>query len=223
MTDSKQKQEFAARLQRIHEKHGTPPAQPEAPLGGSKAGKSTTGNTLIWGLLAVMAGVGGYYAMVQLDTPAPTQSAMAPAAQKPAEPKPQPQRKITDQGWSIPSPGIATADRAVLNLADISVGFDAEALPADPAALVPFAVNAECTLQKPRPSDVVYNVRMQAGTLPSKTHVFSNTSLSDALIDHIEGVHASAKHYKYGTRARGRMYSVDVFVTDTTAPVYLVL
>ncbi len=228
MTDSKQKQDFSERIQRIQQKHGTPPppqVQTEAPPSEPAPKGHNLRNAMIWAILAAMAGVGGFYGLMMFDEWKLSQAA-APDNQSAPQPQPKPVqdvRQITDQGWSIPSPGLATADREQLTVLDVATGFDPAGQDAPPNVLIPFAVNSECTFKRPQPNDVVYNLRMETGTLPTTTHVFSNRAIANALIDHIEGVQVSKKHYQTGSRAQGRMFAVDVFVTDTSAPVYLVL
>ena len=225
MSDFKKKQDFSARLQRIQEKHGHQvPQTPKPTQSRAETGSHTARNAVIWAALACLAGVGSYFGLMKFDEARQSRLQArlqeTPSANQPSQPEAV--RQITDQGWSVQSPGIATADLSQMAVSDIAVGFD-PTLPTEPKALIPFHVNSNCTLRKPQPNDVVYNVRMERGTLPTTTHVFSNEAIADALVQHVEGVTSSKKNYLVGSRARGRMFVADVFVTDTSAPVYLVL
>lgn len=227
MSDNKQKQDFSARLQRIQEKHGHEAPEPSQPIKAKpQPDNNKARNAVIWIVLACFAGAGSYYGLMKFDEKRKqSQSLVNEQESAPETQSSQPLaiRQITDQGWSVHSPGLASADLAELVVSDVAVGFDPSDNGKPPRALIPFDVNGDCTLKRPRQTDVVYNVRLDSGTLPTTTHAFSNETAADALIDHIHGVTQSQKHYLAGSRARGRMFAVDVFVTDTSAPVYLVL
>jgi len=225
MSDSKQKQDFSARLQRIQEKHGHHEPQPPKPTQSRVGtGGSSRVNAVIWGVLACLAGVGSYFGLMMFDDLRQSGQQVSTQETLPTSQAGQtePTRQVTKQGWSILSPGLATADFSEMSVSDIAAGFDLN-LSAVPKTLIPFQVNRQCTLRKPQPIETVYNVRMGTGTLPTTTHVFSNETIADALLKHVEGVTSSKKNYLIGSRGAGRMFVTDVFVTDTSAPVYLVL
>ncbi|UWR24553.1 hypothetical protein [Sulfitobacter sp. S190] len=133
-------------------------------------------------------------------------------------------RYLTLQGWAFNSPGVASAGLPPLMLADIATGFEDATAQTHPAKLTPFTPNRACTLRRPQPEEVVHNVRLETGNLHTPVHAFSNAELSEALIDQVEGLMSRTKrHYKLGRMVDSQMAMVDVFVTDTSAPVYLVL
>lgn len=133
-------------------------------------------------------------------------------------------RYLTYQGWAFQSPGVASFGLPELVLADVSTGHENGLGPLVPARVKPFKPNPNCTLRRPGADEVVHNVRLENGTLLSEVHNFSDEEMGDALMGHIEALYSGSKrHYKYGKMAPGQMASVDVFVTDTSAPVYLVL
>ena len=139
------------------------------------------------------------------------------------DPEPVAVRTLTDQGWVIEGPGVATADRADLALADIAQA--SATPPAEPLSLdlVAFDVNESCEVQKPEDGEVIHNVRLGHGTAETDVHVLSNAQMAEALIKHITGVTARNKPYLVGSMAEHPMASVDVIVTDTSGPIYLVL
>jgi hypothetical protein len=100
---------------------------------------------------------------------------------------------------------------------------DGSAPPPQTKGLIRFSNNDNCTLRRPRSGEVVHNVNFNKIGHYSDTHAFSKEELAKAAIDRVEGIRAHSKHYKNAAIAKGRMGQVDVFVTDTSAPVYLVL
>ena len=130
---------------------------------------------------------------------------------------------LSDRGW-IMNPGlVANAGRAEVTIEQIASGYDPAQPDLVPGRVEMFDANPECTLRKPRAGEVVHNVRLEDATGLTDLHVVSDVQLGAALAKHIEGVTAHDKHHQIGTTANGRMGRVDVFVTDTSAPVYLVL
>lgn len=130
-------------------------------------------------------------------------------------------RKQHDTGWVLPSPHVITPRRSDLTLEQIAV-----TLPPPqeaPQQVRSFARNAGCTLRRPQKGEVLRNVRLYEPARYTHTHAFWNAELAEAVVDRIEGLTRDPNHYKNGAIADGRMGLVDVFVTDTSAPVYLVL
>lgn len=134
------------------------------------------------------------------------------------------ERKEYDTGWELPSPYVAAPGRTDLLLEQVAVLGPTEQDAADISPEVTtFALNTECTLRSPQAGDVVHNVRLDDTARYTTTHMFSKEELAHAVHDRIEGITRNPKHYKNAAIAKGRMGQVDVFVTDTSAPVYLVL
>lgn len=130
---------------------------------------------------------------------------------------------LSDRGLIL-NPGlVANAARTELTVDQIAAGYDPSRPDLVPGKVEMFDPNAECTLRKPNADEVLHNVRLETGTGPTDLHVVSDAQMGAALSEHIEGVTAVGKKYQIGKTANGRMRRVDVFVTDSSAPVYLVL
>lgn len=134
------------------------------------------------------------------------------------------ERRQYDTGWELPSPYVAAPGRTDLMLEQVAVAVEGAQNAASPTSeVVSFPHNTSCTLRRPRPNESVHNVRLNDTARYTHTHVFSKPELAKAVYKRIEGITRSPKHYKNAAIAKGRMGYVDVFVTDTSAPVYLVL
>lgn len=129
--------------------------------------------------------------------------------------------KLNDVGWEIPASMVAAAGRQDITLAQIAVA-SADAQPVQ-GSVVPFSNNSSCTLRAPRAGEVVRNVRLNNTAKYTHAHLFSKAELAKAVGDRIEGITRDPKHYKNAAIPKGRMGQVDVYVTDTSGPVYLVL
>lgn len=127
------------------------------------------------------------------------------------------------RGWAYPRNLVLGARGDVTALSDIASGILPDGPPGDPGELVPFELNETCTARRPKPGERVHNVRLEASTTPTRLHAFNNAQLSETLVEHLEGVAKHSRHSDVGKRVSARMGVVDVFVTETAAPVYLVL
>lgn len=127
------------------------------------------------------------------------------------------------RGWVYPALQVVTADGETLPLAQIATGGLPNGTRSAPAGLTPFAANDACTVRRPAAGEIIHNVRLESATVDSEVHAFSNVEMAEALRQHLEGLAKTPRHHQVGSKAEARMGVVDVFVTDTSAPVYLVL
>lgn len=132
-------------------------------------------------------------------------------------------RRATERGWLHPLGSVATPDGASVSVADIADGFDAARTDRVPREVRPFAANAECTLRRPAPGEVVRNVRIGRATVETDIHALTSAGIADATLRHARAALFDPGGDGFGATAPGRLGRVDVFVTDTSAPVYLVL
>lgn len=130
---------------------------------------------------------------------------------------------LGDNGWTLAPGVVANADRAEVTLEQVVSGYDPSRPDTVPGNVEMFDPNGECKLRRPAPGEVVHNVRLGSGTGLTDLHVVSDTVIAEALMEHLQGVLTVDKSYKIGKTANARMSRVDVFVTDTSGPVYLVL
>lgn len=143
---------------------------------------------------------------------------LAVNTQLPREP-----RNMVPRGQLLGWTAVATPNKASVQVSDIALDFDPAALDRVPKKATAIAPNSECSFRRPTGDEVVHNVRIQNATVETDLHVFSDAQVVEALMWHIEGSRKSKRHYRYGSTAKGRMARADVFVTETSAPVYLVL
>lgn len=134
------------------------------------------------------------------------------------------ERQMTDIGWELPVGIVAAANGQHLNLASIGLPPELpEGTNPEPARVAEFAANETCAVQPVRASDVLHNIRLDDTSRYTHTHVFSKEELAKAVLKRLEAASKHAKNYARAAIAEGRMGQVDVFVTDTSAPVHLVL
>ncbi|MEM6385123.1 MAG: hypothetical protein AAF718_02690 [Pseudomonadota bacterium] len=219
-----------------------PPLPPVNPPGGNGGGFGPIRTLLILVILLAMGGFGAFYAsemsdgaldltdvqsVTPIETPAqavqePPNPLLAFAVDRPEARSPG-QRTATDRGWEHTLGSVATPDGAQVQVADIASGFDPSRLDSRPARIETFQPNENCTLRRPRDGEVVRNVRLGAGTGFTEVHAVSDAGIADAILTHSQAALFSPKSHEFGRTAKGRMNRVDVFVTDTSGPVYLVL
>ena len=223
---------FAARLQRIEARGAAEKPNLEPPIRSVPKG-----NTHVWFLLGAIAlvAIAGAAALVVLNEttlePAPEPLAEIVAPETPsfivdrAEKRPEgaPLRVLGDRGWTLWPGQVAAPDHAELAVAEVFSGFDPSLGSGVPGALIPFDVNATCTLRTPAAGEVIRNLRLARATGESGVHVISNAEMARALLGHIESLHHPPKRYRAAQAASGRMGLVDVVLTDTSGPIYLVL
>lgn len=128
-----------------------------------------------------------------------------------------------ERGWRFGLGFVANAQRVDLALTDLVSGFDPARVDGPPREVVMFDPNPECTLRRPAGNEVVHNVRLESGIGQTKLHIVSDAALAKGVSEHITGITAANKPYLIGKTAKGNLGQVDVLVTDTSAPVYLVL
>lgn len=133
------------------------------------------------------------------------------------------EHKLYDTGWVMPHALVASGRGPGVALQTIATAAPAPAEGASRPPMVRFANNMDCTLRRPRPGEIVHNVNVNKTGHFTDTHAFSKEELAKATTDRVEGLLAHSRHYKNAAIARGRMGQIDVFVTDTSAPVYLAL
>lgn len=159
---------------------------------------------------------------VQVAAPEPEHRLLAFAVPRKPD-KAAGRRIVTDRGFEHGWGNVATPDGALVEVGDIASGFDPSRVDRTPAKLVAFAPNADCALRRPEAGEVVRNVRLGQANGDTEVHAFSDIATADAVLKHTKATLFEPKSYEVGATAVGRLNRVDVFVTDTSGPVYLVL
>jgi hypothetical protein len=194
----------------------------------------TVRNGIIWACIIAVAGTGGYYGWKALPTDmmdalaglgsgggGTTMVSMSSGSSDNSGTRET--SNMTDQGPRWPSPVVVHSGADPLNLPDVVAGAD---LPSGDTAIgeiIPFARNAQCTLRPPQAAEKVVNVRVQSPLLDAPVQAFSNAQLADRLIKNVEAVTQRNKAYNLDGRISGQLTSLDVFLTDSSAPLYVVL
>jgi hypothetical protein len=89
--------------------------------------------------------------------------------------------------------------------------------------LIGFERNAMCNLRQPLPSEKIMNLRIQTALMTAPVQAFSQEQLANRLIDNIENVTQDGHSYDATAQITGQKTMMDVIVTDSSAPIYLVL
>lgn len=243
MSDEKRQTDFAERLRRIEEQRGLQPSEPvtrDRPTrdygNGVTQESHTVRNGIIWAFILAGLGAGGYYgwqaipedlkgAVAGLSTPSSGMSEMVSSGSigSGGNPALAETDTMSDQGPLFASPTVAHAGPEALILGDIATDV---ALPTGDTLLgtiIPFARNAQCNLRDPLPSEKVVNVRIENGLLSAPLQAFSNGQLAGRILTNVEAVTQDGRNTPLDARFTGEKASVDVFLTDTSAPLYLVL
>ncbi|MGR3512672.1 MAG: hypothetical protein ACU0GG_07890 [Paracoccaceae bacterium] len=216
------------------------PTEPDE-MGGGGGGFGPIRMLLILLVLLAIGGVAGLYVAdlaraskelaeeTPIEVPTPSAEVVAPvhpllAFTVPrAEPQDGGRRLMSKRGWDHTLGSVATPDGAQVLVTDIASGFDTRTARALPARVERFAPNATCTLRRPQAGEEVRNVRFDHAKAETDIHAFSNAALGETLFDHAQTVMFNPEADVPRQTVSGRLNQVDVFVTDRSAPIYLVL
>lgn len=240
MSSDKRPNDFAERLRRIEEgkKQGQPvlPAHVRKDLTYDNSGgpeDHRLRNGIVWSVIVAGMATGGYFALQAVP---PEMSAslasiggifssgtalqsMDGSGVFTAET----QSDAGMRGANLPSPAVASTLPDPVALADLVTG---ATLPDDTTQIgriIPFDRNDQCNLRRPLDGEQVVNVRLEQGALPVPVRAFSDEALVAQLTRNITAVTQDGQAYDWGAQVRAPMTGVDVFLTDTSAPIYLVL
>ena len=237
MTDDRRQTEFAQRLSRIAHDRGdvVAPGEDSPKRDVSDFSYSMprenhpVRNGIIWAIVLAAAGTGGFYgwnalpqnlkaALVAMVT---SDESTDGAALLP-EDIPQTDT-MSDQGPTIASPTVAVAAAEPLILNDVVTQVSLVTENTLIGEIVPIVRNASCELRPPLASEKVSGVRIENALLPAPLAAFSNRQLADQVLQNIQAVTQGNAIPGQAMALAGQKTSLDVFVTDTSAPLYLVL
>ena len=104
------------------------------------------------------------------------------------------------------------------------VGFSAPKLAGPPAKVVPLEAPPHCRFPQPGPSEKLVHVQVGESRQNSNFYMVSRKEITDRAGEFVERYQRKGKDPGVDSNRRGdRLYVVDVVVTDTQAPLYLVL
>ena len=236
MTDDHRQKDFAHRLSRIAQERG------EVVTPGQDGPKRDVSefeyniprenhpirNGIIWAIVLAAAGTGGYYGWSAV--PADMKAALAALVSSDASidgaallPEDIPQTDtMSDQGPTLASPAVVTAtDLLTLNdvVTQVSLPHENTAI----GDIIPIVRNVSCELRAPLASEKIAGVRIENALLPAPLSAFSDQQLTEQVLQNIEAVTQGGVASGQAMALTGQKTSLDVFVTDTSAPLYLVL
>lgn len=236
MTDDRRHQDFAQRLSRITQERG------EGVEPSSKGPKRDIAdfdynaprkrhpirNGIIWMIILAAAGTGGYYGWQAIpqdlkDTFAGMISSDDSLAAGVLPPEAIPETDtMSDQGPVLSSPSVL-AGSGVLSLSDIVANVSLPTENTEIGDIIPIIRKAQCTLRSPLPLEKIMGVRIENALLPAPLYAFSDRQLADQLLFHVESITQDGAPYTTEIGLTGEKAVLDVFITDTSAPLYLVL
>lgn len=237
MTDEKRPESFAERLRRIEQQRDG--AEPE-PAKVSRPASNfsynppkenhTVRNSIIWIFIIALTGAGGYFGFKELPPELSgvlTRLAGAGKDDGSEEKRVDTASVETDtvsyQGATLASPVVVHTDAAMFDLGDIATNVDLTTTNTAIGQIIPFQSNAECDLRNPLPDEQIVNVRVENALLATPVQAFSNELLAQRLLQNVEAVTQRGAAYDLDGRISEQKTSMDVFLTDTSAPIYLVV
>lgn len=124
-------------------------------------------------------------------------------------------------GQRLASPGIALANGGVANVRDVSSFFEPTVETETPSAAVELADMGGCAFRSPRAGEVIGNVHVGRGGLPTPVSAFSRSGLAEMALAEVRAARGGAT--PAAVEDPEPMRAVDVFITERNAPVYLIL
>ncbi|MFO8126787.1 hypothetical protein [Yoonia sp.] len=236
MTDDQRQQDFAQRLSRITQERGqgveTSSKQPTRDIAdfdyNTPHKRHPIRNGIIWMIILAAAGTGGYYGWQAIPQDlkdmlvgmiAPDDSLAAGGLPPEAIPETD---TMSDQGPVLSSPSVL-AGSGVLTLLDIVDNVSLPTGNTEIGDIIPIIRKAQCNLRPLLPSEKIMGVRIENALLPAPLYAFSNRQLADQLLFHVESVTQDGAPPTTEMGLTGEKAVLDVFITDTSAPLYLVL
>ncbi|EBA13209.1 hypothetical protein [Roseobacter sp. CCS2] len=232
MTNDRRQEDFAQRLSRISKERGggvepdqTGPARDTSDFEYNVPREAhPIRNGIIWVIVLAALGAGGFYGWQALPQDLKAMmtggdadaTALAPEDILETE-------TMSDQGPIFASPAVAHAGTDPIALADVVTQVS---LPTENTAvrgIIPIIRNAQCVLRSPAAGEKVMGVRLENALLPGPLHAFSDAQMVDQLLQNIEAVAQDGADPLTDMKLSGEKTVLDLFVTDTSAPLYLVL
>lgn len=128
-----------------------------------------------------------------------------------------------NQGLVFP-PGFAANDQnAALDIAMVATGFDAAPGPDLPARITPLAFNTACTFRPLAAGETLHSVNLGNAFTTAPIRVVMDEWIADSLTKYLKRKLNQSRFRGKITPASGSVQMANVFVTDTSAPVYLIL
>ncbi len=237
MTDDRRQQDFAERLSRISQERGGSIApdqdSPKKDISDFNYNMPREShpirNGIIWLLFLAAAGTGGYYGWNALPqdlryslASLATSGGGADGAMMSAEAIPETDT-MSDQGPIFASPRVAHTGSDTLSVSDIVTEASLPTNDMTLGTINPIIRNERCELRAVGAAEKVTGVRIENALLSAPLYAFSDQQLADQMLENVKAVTRGAFESDPLAGLAGEKTSLDVFVTDTSAPLYLVL
>ncbi len=169
--------------------------------------------------------IGGFLAICGLVLILSWNRLMGPSEELTYDPS-QPETLIQPgpMGPRLAPPGLARADGGVALVTDALMVFRPTTDESAPAGTFRLTLNARCRFARPEAGDLVANIRVSEGGTPLGVQIVSPRSLATWSEQWIEAQKAQTEPVPMGQDAAGDTARIiDVIVTETEKPVYLIL
>lgn len=134
-----------------------------------------------------------------------------------------PVREETTWGPSLNSPALMTIDGYENDVQAVAAHFTLMTDDTPPAAITTFARNSDCTLRRPAAHEKLVNIRMDDAALRAPVTAFSEGELGQAVFNYASAVTERMRLHDLTPYVAPEMRAVDIYLTDTSAPLYLLL
>ncbi len=239
MSNSKPPNDFAERLRRIEERRTAPAQTPAQPQRRNNTAAAPTDrhllrNLVIWLVIGAGLGTGGYFAWKSVPPEMSASFASLTAGLDMS--RILPVNSMGGGSWQASGPAgagerganpvtpqVASNLPDPVTLADLVTDHVLTDENTVIGQIIPFDRNSQCNLRRPLASEQVVNIRLENGTLTPPVRAISDSDLVKQLVQNVTDVTQKGRSYNWSAQVTGDLTSVDVFLTDTSAPIYLVL
>lgn len=245
--------DFQARLERLKNADTKQPARPPKTPKPKPQGRSLVRRIQIWGIGFLLTLVGVAYLNHQVEGGLREQMAqmgtdLKDSFTKSSDGKPrfsaiptarpksvQPTIEQKDQGTIMRSPAVLAAAGQTLEASDLFSDFEPGADLGIPSKVDQFQGLDHCKPRRPTKDEKIIGVRISAATMPTQIHAIDKASVARALTAGLKPALKHRRKIRLGVRAKqdtnlttlgqskAGMNTVDVVLTDTSAPLYLLL
>lgn len=141
----------------------------------------------------------------------------------------------TYRGDVLPSPAVLATDGQKLFVTDLFADFQAGKDSSEPTNIIQYENIASCAPRRPTSDEKIMGVRLFEAQEPTQIQAFDKAEMANALLQGLRVSINFRRQIRLGEKeirkltytqlgqAQGHMKSVDVILTDTSAPLYLVL
>ena len=230
MSNDRRQEDFAERLSRISKERGGAggSAGPERDMSdfdyNVERGSHPIRNGIIWVFVLAGLGAGGFYGWQALPDDLKAMVSGGQAEVTAGDPQDIAETDtMSNAGPIFASPAVLYAGDEPLTLTVVATQVSLPTQNTATGAIIPIARNDDCTLRSPAEGEKVMGVRIENALLPGPLHTFSDAQMVGQVLQNVEAVTQDGADIATDMALAGTKTSLDVFLTDTSAPLYLVL